>query len=78
MDLARDDPDFHPYNAFIFSPCRNTDSLAQKSGDRLKVTTHSSTFDLSHISCKVQPKHYINLGIEQLKNCNILTAVTLK
>lgn len=30
MDLAQDDPDFHPYNAFICTPYRSTDSLAQK------------------------------------------------
>lgn len=57
MDLAQDDPDFHLCNAFIFTPDRNTDSLAQKSRDRLKVPTHSSTFSLSHIKCKVEEKH---------------------
>lgn len=50
MDLAQDDPDFLTYNAFIFTPCGNTDSLAQKLGERLKAPTHSSITDLSHIS----------------------------
>lgn len=49
MDLAQDDPDFHPYNAFICTPCRNTDSLAQTSGGKLKVQTCFITFN--HLSC---------------------------
>lgn len=30
MDLAQDDPDFHPHNAFVCTPYGNTDLLAQK------------------------------------------------
>lgn len=64
MDLAHDEPDFLPNNAFIFTPYRNTDSLAQKLGERLKTPTHSSTTDLSHISNNWNKSIMPNLGID--------------
>lgn len=65
MDLAQDDPDFLPNNAkFIFTPYRNTESLAQKLGERWKTSTHPSTADLSHISNSWNKSIMPNLGID--------------
>lgn len=44
MYLAQDDPDSLLYNAFIFTPYRNTDFLAQETGRKIEDTNPFQNF----------------------------------